>query len=974
MATVKQYVDLAGLTTFSTSLKKKLAANTLNDWVVNYASNAGQATSDGNGANIAKTYLTQTDATATYVPLTREIAGKALSSDISKEGLLTALNVADGAQVNVIEKITIKDGVEQSVDPETKTVTLNLDAYAKKTEIAAVLKFMGVVTGVDKLPTANKDSVGHVYIIATNNENDAYAEYVCVDTNGDTEGGYAWEKLGNGTALVDYYTKDEIDTKITLMALASTGAEGKFISLISQENGKVSASATAFATSVDENGKVAPTSGAVYTAIEGAKSALIGTGAGDTGSTIKKNEAAIATLNGADTVEGSVAKKIKDVISGLTGTQSEGDYVTSVTQTDGKIAVTKASKGSVADGNTGLVDGGTVHSFVTTHVTKAIQGLDVDPVGGDGSFLSAISEADGKISATVKTLDATIPDSNPSTVVAPTTSAFKDYSDSVYVAISSVSSEEISQLFILESLVSKTRELISRTIEVAESDSVTSIGAGAFTECSSLTSISFPVATSIGDDAFTECSSLTSVSVPKATSIGTSAFYKCSALTNIDSPLVTSLGTSAFGNCSALTSVLFPVATSVGNAAFYNCSALTSVSFPEATSAGYQTFAYCSKLTSVSIPKATIIDYQAFAVCKSLTSIDSPLATSIGKQAFADCSSLTSVSFPVATSIGQYAFESCSSLTEVSFPKATSIEGYAFYNCSNLTTIYVGKESDTVCTLSNTNAFNNCTNLANIYVPESLVDSYKSATNWSNYADKIKVDIQPVECIALSITADDVAIGNATSTTVHYTAECTYTKEGILQEGTRVFKGKATSNSFEKNTSPTDTVQREVSFTFLGQTATTTITQGVWINPRITVTTPDLSDYGWVTADSIYNVDGYDVYMSNNQGVNSSNAVMKLECVGYTELTIYIRSYAESSYDYTIASIANASTYPTSSSSSDTKAHTSGNQNSGTKLSDYTKVEYTGLSGKDIIYIVFRKDSGGANGDDRGYVLISKQA
>lgn len=146
----------------------------------------------------------------------------------------------------------------------------------------------------------------------------------------------------------------------------------------------------------------------------------------------------------------------------------------------------------------------------------------------------------------------------------------------------------------------------------------------------------------------------------------------------------------------------------------------------------------------------------------------------------------------------------------------------------------------------------------------------------------------------------------------------------------------------------------------------------MWINQSISVTTSGISSYGWVTADSKYNVDGYDVYMSNNKGVNSSSAVMKLECTGYTELTIYIRSYAESSYDYTIASKANVSTYPASYSSSDTKAHTRGNQQSGTALSNYTAVTYTGLTDNSIIYISFVKDSSAASGDDRGYVLIPK--
>ena len=125
-------------------------------------------------------------------------------------------------------------------------------------------------------------------------------------------------------------------------------------------------------------------------------------------------------------------------------------------------------------------------------------------------------------------------------------------------------------------------------------------------------------------------------------------------------------------------------------------------------------------------------------VDKSISGSFSSNVFSIGEQAFHNCSKLTSVSFPVATSIGLYAFYGCRGLTEVSFPKATSIGIKAFYNCSNLTTIYVGTNTSTVCTLSNTTAFNKCTNLTNIYVPASLVDSYKSATNWSNYADKIK--------------------------------------------------------------------------------------------------------------------------------------------------------------------------------------------------------------------------------------------
>ena len=439
--TEKKYVDLTGLTTFRDSLKTKLSGNSSSDWVVNYASNAGKATSDGSGNNIVDTYLTKEGARTTYVPLSKEIAGLALSTDITASALRKALNVADGAQVNVIESVSIKGGATQTITG--KNVELNLDAYAKKDDITAVLKFMGVTTFAE-LPKASADQVGHVYIVTSGSGTDAYAEYVCVDNGESAEKRYTWEKLGNGASLEGYYTKEEINTKFDTLSLGSTGAEGSFISTISQTNGKVTASATAFATAVASGGKVAPTSGAVYTAIEGAKSALIGTGAGDSGSTIKKNEAAIATLNGGEAVNGSVDKKIKDAIGALDYTAGSGDYVTNVSQEDGKIAVTKGTKGAVEASNTGLVDGGTVHSFVTTHVATAIQGLDATDVGSDGSFISVVGETDGKVHATATAFATALDDT---ILVAPQTKVVKAYADSVYAAFGSVDTAEITALF-----------------------------------------------------------------------------------------------------------------------------------------------------------------------------------------------------------------------------------------------------------------------------------------------------------------------------------------------------------------------------------------------------------------------------------------------------------------------------------------------------------------------------------------------
>ncbi len=114
--------------------------------------------------------------------------------------------------------------------------------------------------------------------------------------------------------------------------------------------------------------------------------------------------------------------------------------------------------------------------------------------------------------------------------------------------------------------------------------SVTSIGWGAFLDCSSLTSVTIPNSvTSIGYGAFAGCSSLTSVTIGNSvTSIGESAFANCSSLTSVTIPnSVTSIGNTAFRDCSGLTSVTIPNSvTSIGYDAFYNCSSLTAIYVP----------------------------------------------------------------------------------------------------------------------------------------------------------------------------------------------------------------------------------------------------------------------------------------------------------------------------------------------------------------------------------------------------------
>ena len=135
----------------------------------------------------------------------------------------------------------------------------------------------------------------------------------------------------------------------------------------------------------------------------------------------------------------------------------------------------------------------------------------------------------------------------------------------------------------------------------------------------------------------------------------------------------------------------------------------------------------------------------------------------------------------------------------------------------------------------------------------------------------------------------------------------------------------------------------------------------------------------WQKSSSISNPNTtlYDgVYESySNHNVNNGTATMTITIRGYKKFSLYIRSNAESYYDYVMVSQLDKSITGSTSYSDTTlvKAHTRGNQQSDTALSNYTLVEYDNMTGSiHTITIVYRKDGGVNSGTDKGYVLISK--
>lgn len=302
--------------------------------------------------------------------------------------------------------------------------------------------------------------------------------------------------------------------------------------------------------------------------------------------------------------------------------------------------------------------------------------------------------------------------------------------------------------------------LVTRTFSSYTNDRITTIGDCAFCSCSNLTTVSFPACTSIGSSAFANCSNLTTVSFPACITIGGYAFRSCSKLITASFPTCTSINayafascsklitvsfpkcitisTDAFASCSKLTEASFPACTIIGGYAFYCCQSLTNINFPACTTISNNAFHSCSKLTEVSFPMCTTIASQAFYYCYSLTTVNFPNCTSIGYSAFLSCKSLADINFPTCTIIKDNAFAYCSKLTEASFPKCASIGGYAFTSCKSLKSIYLMNSS--MCTLDTSKVFYSAgitSSTGSIFVPTSLVDAYKTATNWTYFSSRI---------------------------------------------------------------------------------------------------------------------------------------------------------------------------------------------------------------------------------------------
>lgn len=147
-----------------------------------------------------------------------------------------------------------------------------------------------------------------------------------------------------------------------------------------------------------------------------------------------------------------------------------------------------------------------------------------------------------------------------------------------------------------------------------------------------------------------------------------------------------------------------------------------------------------TNITSLDCPNVTSMKDGAFYYCENLETINFPKLKNMGFSAFFRCTNLRNAVFPELEGDVVNAFANCRELVSADLSKASGLYNGAFQDCPKLVTVILRKV-DGICTLGSTSIFKNTpieSGTGYVYVPAALVDSYKSATNWTVYADQIR--------------------------------------------------------------------------------------------------------------------------------------------------------------------------------------------------------------------------------------------
>jgi len=344
--------------------------------------------------------------------------------------------------------------------------------------------------------------------------------------------------------------------------------------------------------------------------------------------------------------------------------------------------------------------------------------------------------------------------------------------------------------------------------------------------------------TNIGAYAFQNYTSLTSVTIASA-KIEEGAFDRCSNLVNVFiGESVKSVN--GFSNCPNLTNVTFGNSVSeIGKKAFENCVSLKNIDFPNSlTIIDNDAFRGCTNLTNIIFPDSLIyIGTSAFSGCHSLENIDLPNTLRyIINSAFYNCTELSPPMLPDSLEyLGGGAFSGCKPIRNLYIPsKVKSIE--SAFKMDSVETITVDIRNPYLDSRNNCNAvIETQTNTLlfgckNSFVPDGVRHiGYQSLYGLAIDSIVIPSSVESISGRAFSMCDKLIYIEFQKSDSTLEIGEgafvgCTSLKELFLPDNINIYEGRQFMNCTNLKTatlpSSLQTISEEM---FYGCTSLTTV-------------------------------------------------------------------------------------------------------------------------------------------------------
>ena len=212
-----------------------------------------------------------------------------------------------------------------------------------------------------------------------------------------------------------------------------------------------------------------------------------------------------------------------------------------------------------------------------------------------------------------------------------------------------------------------------------------------------------------------------------ASLIGSYALAFSDKLTILHGKSVEKLDNCALYMCSNLTTLDFPNLKTIEPNGLYGCPLTTEITFPELTRLDSSSFNK-SVVELINAPKLTTLLGQNFTNSK-IKELKASQLVELPNLFMYGATKLQRAIFPNCNSVGNAAFEGCSNAEIIDLGHPLSIGGNAFdyVKCD----VYI--RTPTLCSmLRPTSNFK-----GRFLVPSELVEQYKVADNWSDWADQI---------------------------------------------------------------------------------------------------------------------------------------------------------------------------------------------------------------------------------------------